>query len=446
MSKFTNLVKSGIDYMIKADPRSIQAKGILPGSFFDHLDRWDNNSDLGAYTCLLMYKDTQPFFSAVDMRAKNFAAIPIKLWDKSKEEFVKEHPVLDLLEQPNGDTTGREFKYAVASFLDITGNSYLHAGGRIEKPPLELAVIAPQNVVFPSAGNRFRMLNIPDTIQTSSATGEMTTYHSEEDRNTGLIRYLGDEPKDKELWHIRDFNPLRSDNRFTGMSKCQPLFLEIQQYLSGNKTNWSILKRGTRISMAWVNNRGQELTETQWQRMQTEADKYAGDSNSGGTPILDGMDVKAIQSTFRDMQFQELQQTMVERISNVYGIPLPLVLSTAMTLDNLTTAKYQLFDGSIFPLADYILGEFDRFLLPRYEDTENLNFAYTEKDIPTLEGRVVDMAKKRSEIRVNTVNELRSELGNKPAEGDGGDIIFRESGEVPIGSSASMDDLNDDGL
>lgn len=429
----------------KAAPQQLEQKAaVFPvplESFADYLYGGGHYS-LSARAAIQMYKDCTPLFTAIDMRATHFANIPIRLWDKGKEEFVDDHQVLDLLKQPNGDTTGGEFKYALATFLDITGNSFLYAGGRIEAPPLELATIAPQNFTFPSSGSRFGVLNVPNSIQYSASNTNSEIFMSEEDRNTGLIRFITRDPlRDREVWQIRNFNPNRSGNNFWGMSKGQPAWIEIQQYLSGNRTNWSILKRGTRLSMAWVNNRNEELTDRQWERLKEESQKYAGDIESGQSPILDGVEPKAIQNSFKDMQFQELQEAMIQRIANLYGIPLPLFLAQSMTLNNLETSMLQLFDRAILPLTTYIYAELDRFLLPRYDDTENLTFAYSEHDISALMVRIIENTKKKSEIKVNTINELRTDLGDK-ALAEGGDDVLRPANEVPVG----MDGLGEDDL
>lgn len=429
----------------KAAPQIAEQKAYIAPmpleSFADYLYGGGHYS-LSALAAIQMYKDCTPLFTAIDMRATQFADIPTRLWDKKAEAFIDDHPALDLLEQPNGDTTGREFKYALATYLDITGNSFLYAGGRVENPPLELVTIGPQYFSFPSSGSRFGVLNVPNSIQYSSINSESEIFRAEEDLNTNLIRFITRDPlRDSEIWQIRNFNPLRSGNNFWGMSKGQPAWIEVQQYLSGNRTNWAILKQGTRVSMAWVNNRGEELTDKQWGRMREEADKYSGDLASGRTPILDGMDVKSIQNSFKDMQFQELQEAMIQRIANLYGIPLPLFLAQSMTLNNLETSMLQLFDRAILPLTTYLYSELDRFLLPRYEDTENLTFAFSEHDIPALITRIIENTKKKGEIQVNTIDELRVDLGDKPLA-EGGDVVLRPANEIPVG----MGDLGDEDL
>lgn len=402
-------------------------------SFFDFLSAGSNN-DLADFVAIQMYMDAMPFFNAVDMRARNFAAIPIRVWDKSKDEFLDDHPVLELLQNPNADTTQLEFLYQYASYFDITGDTYLFAGGRVNAPPLELATVPPQRTTF-GFGNKFGILHVPDTITISTAGQGSSVFVATEVE--GMIRFY--EREDRELWHTRQFNPLRSSSNFRGMSRAKPIFLEIQQYLSGNNTNWSMLKRGTRLSMAWVNNRGEALTETQWDRMQEEAQKYAGDLNAGGTPILDGMDVKTIQQTNREMEFKDLQEAMLSRISTVYGIPLALLLDKSMTLNNLETSMLQLFDNAVIPLTNYLYAEMTQFLLRRYPDSENLEFRFNEGDITALRVRIIETAERQSKIGVNTIDEIRTLIGDE-ALAVGGDVVLVPANMIPAGSDGFTDD------
>jgi len=412
--------------------------GITPVdlSFADFLIQ-GGNFDLAAYEAIRLYMSVMPFFNAVDLRARLFAQVPIRVWDKKAEKWIDDHDSAELLAMPNADKTQNEFLTALASFYDITGNSYIVATGRPDMPPLELAAISPQRISFGS-GQRFGFLNVPDVIWVntlgSGGLGRLV-FRAQETRN-GIVHRAtaaGAGEDELQLWHVRQFNPLQSTARFTGMSRASPIYLELQQYASGNTSNLSNLKRGTRISMAWVNNRAEELTEAQWERMQEEAQKYAGDANTGGTPILDGMDVKEIGTKNRDMQFKELQEAVLSRISIQYGVPLALMLSQSMTLNNLETSYLQLYDGAVIPLINVLYPELTRFLMPRYKGSENLEFRFNPHDIEALKVRSTENAKREKDIGATSIDELRAELGRDPI--DGGDVVLHPASNVPLGTS-----------
>jgi len=428
MKRFT----SGIE------TKSTQLNQFFPnsGASFPEFLLRGGNADLSAFAAIELYSDVMPLFNAISMRSDGFSGIQPRLWDKKKMQFV-DGEVLELIKTPNADISQCEFLEQNSSFYDITGDNFLLATGRVENPPIELAVVPPQSVEFGSTSNKFGILHVPDKININTAHGQRVVFRAIEDPKLGL-RFINDE-RDKELWHMRTFNPVRSSSRFRGLSKAKPIWRELQQYASGNTNNLSILKRGTRLSMAWVNNRGEELTETQWGRLQEEAQKYAGDINAGGTPILDGMDVKPIQATNRDMEFKDLQEAMFSRISTIYRIPLSLLLPKSMTLNNLQTAMLHLFDGAILPLTTRIYSEFTRFLLPRYKGMENIEFRFNENDIEALRLRMIETAKTQAVAQVNTTNEIRTILGYEALENNG-DTVLVDSNKVPLGSDAFTGD------
>lgn len=421
----------------KIDDSGQEKKSIIPPQGLSFTEFLINNGDgdLAAFSAVQLYMKAMPLFNAVSLRSQTFSQIPIRVWDRSNEEFVNDHPALDLLRNPNSDVSQIEFLEQVCSYYDITGDSFIVATGRLANPPLELATVPPQTVTF-GTGSKFGILHVPDQIWVTLVAEGRFQFNAKEIPDKGI--HFVNSLEDKEIWHIRTFNPRRSSTNFRGMSTAQPVWFELQQYIAGNNTNLSLLKRGTKLSLAWVNNRGEELTDKQWERMQEEAQKYSGDLNAGGTPILDGMDVKAIQQTNRDMEFKDLQEAMLSRTSTVYRIPLALLLAQSMTLNNLETSMVQLFDNSVLPLANKLYSELTRLILSRYPDSENLEFRFNEQDIPALRSRMIQQAKTLSEVNVNTVDELRGMVGfeNLP---QGGDVVLKPATLIPIGSDEGFD-------
>lgn len=397
--------------------------------------------DLSAFASMVLYKRAMPFFNAVNMRAEAFSQIPLRIKEKRTGEFIEDHPVMELMENPNADVSQQEFLEQMASYYDITGENFTIATGRINQPPLELVNIGPQLINFSNTATKFGILNVPNDIRVNKIQGGQLSFKAQEFNSNLGLRFINSD-EDSEIWHIRSFNPLRSSNQFRGLSRAQPIWMELQQYISGNTTNLSNLKRGTRLSMAWVNASDVPLSDEQWERMQEEAQKYSGDVNAGGTPILDGMDVKTIQQTNREMEFKDLQESMLARASSTYRIPLALLLPATMTMNNLQTSMLQLFDNGILPLSSRLYNEMTRMLMPRYKNSEGLMFCYNENDIPALRIRILESAKLLSEIDVNTVDEVRNVIGD-PALESGGDQVFRNASLIPIGEDFNSTDTDD---
>ena len=408
-----------------------------PSQSFPEFLLLGGNNDLSAFASILLWKDVMPFNNAVGYRSDGFSMIQPRLWDTSKKEFLDGGDPLELIKTPNADVSQNEFLEQMSSFYDITGDCFILATGRIDNPPLELAIIPPQSIEFGASSRKFGMLHVPDVIIANTSGGARERFIAEDDRKLGL-RFISAN-RDQEIWHIRAFNPTRNAGNFRGTSKARPVWLEMQQYTEGNKNNLSMLIRGMRPSGVWINNSDRELTDTQWTRIQEEAQKYAGAQNAGGIPILDGMDFREAKLTNRDMQFKDLQEVMLARVSTIYRIPLPLLMSTTMTFNNLATAMLQLFDGAVAPLATKMYSELTRFLLPRYKGMEKIEFKFNENDIPALRLRMIETAKAQSEIDVNTTNEVRASIGYEALE-NGGDVVMVDATKIPLGSDAFIQD------
>ncbi len=399
--------------------------------------------DLSAYAAIQLYLQAMPFFDAVDRRAQAFAAIPVRVWDTKAKEFVEDHPALELLAQPNADISQTEFLESISSFYDITGESFIIGTGQINKPPLELISETPVEFSFGALSPKFGLLNIPSQIfrggMTTSTSGTRV-FVPEETENSTLRFY--NSLQNQELWVMRSFNPFKK-NTFRGLPRALPVWYEIQQYVAGNRSNLSFLKRGARLSMAWINKTAGpdgELTPVQFERLQQEAQKYSGAENAGGTPILDGMEIQTFQSTNKDMEYAELQKQTLSRVFNTYRIPLALILDSTMTLNNLETAMLHFFDDSVLPHANRIYNELTRFLMPRYDNSENLVFKFDENEIPALRARMIAGAKEQNSIGVNTTDEIRDMLGDEPLP-EGGDTVLVPANLIPLGTTFETEEV-----
>lgn len=381
-----------------------------------------NNYALSIKNALKLYRECSPFYMVVDKIINSYAEIPFKIFDTKKKEYIEEHPVLDLLNSPSYDCTEFEFKETLATNFLVTGNTFLLCTGNVKKPPLEVFNMNP--IFFdPDSYSIDNINQVPKKWQYSNHGNTISFDYNETIK--GLKFYNGD---DKELYHIKKYNPCQYTNDFFGMSKAYPLFQEMESYIAGNNNNSSLLKNGSRPAGAWVNNRGEELTNTQFERIQEESRKFQGSDNAGRPLILDGLDYKEMSQNNRDMQFKELQDSMLSRIANVYGVPLALILDSTMTLNNLQTARLHLDKDAVIPLAKRINEELTKFLLSRYPDSEYLEFAVDISSIESLKPEVLANSLLMKQIGVNTKNEIRSELGYTHI--DGGDDLPSEQPQL----------------
>jgi len=157
----------------------------------------------------------------------------------------------------------------------------------------------------------------------------------------------------KELWQIKTFNSRESRGDFFGLSPLNPIFHEIEEYEYSNVNNTSVLKKGMRPSGVLIIDKEFNLTDAQYNRMRTQmAEKKSGAENAGDVLILEGgKDFKQLSQTNKDMEFMELIKFVREQIYITKGIPLPMITSTSMTMNNFEESKYMMYDSDVLPFA-----------------------------------------------------------------------------------------------
>jgi HK97 family phage portal protein len=401
------------------------------GNGFSYIDQiWSlGKQNISFYNCIYYYQQCAPLFSGIQLISDEVAGIEPYLFDENKNEFIEKHPLLDLLYHPNADSTGSEFMEQMAAFYLITGNCYIVASGTVNRPPLELWVIPPQYVTITAGSDGYA-----ETITVAPNTNTSDTFTRKE--VDGRFRYYSS--NDKEVWHIKEFNPLQGFNYLYGMSKLTPIWYEIEQYINSSIHNLSLLKRGARSSGALTSER--ELSDDEFMRLSEQIDRFYAGAQNAGRPLLleSGIDFKEMSVTNKDMDFLELKKNVTYSIYTALKIPLPLISPEHMTMSNYENANLTLYDNAILPLVNRLYHELTVFLMPRYPNSENLCIAYSPDEITALEPRRVTDLKQIKEIGVLTVNEIRAKMGYEPLQG--GDTLYGSLSEAPVAQDTYTSD------
>lgn len=395
-------------------------------SFVNYLSD-SGHSDLSDFVSIDLYSKVAPLATAVAMVADEVAALLPIVKDKDGE-IVENHPVLDLLANPNNDQTKTEYFKRFAAYFIITGDNYQVALGQVNKPPIEIAIPSPQ------------------AINTSEDDlGEVAAYRVT--KKSGAFTFIREENGSRyydgplrELWHSKMFNPLQDAVR--GQSVLTPIWYEIEQYKQSSIHNLSLLKRGARPSGVFTAK--ESLTDDQYQRLKEQVDKYFTGSNNAGRPLLaDGGELEWNDTMLsqRDLDFIEMRKSVTVAIFNQLKIPLPLVSPDTQTFNNMQASNLQLFDNAVMPLADRIYEEMTLFLLPRYKGSEDMRITYDKSKIEALDVRKTNTLESRSKMGIYTINELRNIDGMEPV--DGGDEVLRPGTEVPVATDTFTEDQLD---
>jgi len=388
----------------------------------------DDGRDMTAYKAIVYYCSISAVGKAVGMVSDEAASIKPWLYDIKEETFVENSDLESFLTLLNPDKTRSEFIKAYAAYYLTAGKSYLLALGDVKKSPLELDVVSPDYIELETSDvdpyvklYRYNVHGMGGEIKFERSTVK------------GRFRYY-DSGKERELWHVKMFNP-KSSRQNEGLSPLDIVHYEVEQHLNSSRHNLSTLLKGARLS-GILSIEG-ELGDEQRERLRAKIDgEWAGADNAGQIPIIDNS--KATFSEFsksmKDMDFLELKKEVTAAIYNIYNIPLPLISPDQMTLNNYKEAKYALYDMAVLPVVSRLYEELSNFLLPRFGiDPSKFKLWYDKKDIPALELRRAEETKRKKESGVYTINELRN-IEGLDARPDGDVYANNKPTPVPMQS------------
>lgn len=375
------------------------------------------------------YLNIAPLFTAIDMLTSEITQIDNVIKNQNVDEYVYEHPLLDLLRSPSAVSSGSEFMQMLSAFYLLSGNAFIVATGPVNRPPLELLIINPSTVTL-EAGDDGYLEKISVIF-----SGNVSRTFTRKEVN-GKFRYY--DGAEAEIWHVKTFNPGVFAGKLWGMSPLNPISIELDQYLEASMHNLSLLKRGARPSGALTFN--EMLTDDQFQRYQKQADQfYSGSSNAGRLLLLENASFQEMSQTNKDMDFASLKAAVTNTIYSSFRIPLPLVNAEFSTYDNLATSKLNLYDNAVLPLLDKLLSDLNEFLMPRYANSKGLILSFDPESLAALEPRKVDKVVRLQGAGVLTLNELRTILGYEHV--NGGDEIYINSSMLPLSEGLGNVDL-----
>lgn len=397
-----------------------------------NLSRYDASYEINTKLAIDLYKTITPITTSVDLLSNELSSLEVFTYDKDKkaDEYSQEGDIIDFLQRPNPDLAWVEFINALTSFYLASGNAYICATGDITKPPLELLVIHPTDIEIEKGIDGFaqRYRYLPNSANE-------IVFERLETKNEGF-QYVN-RTKDKELWHIKFFNPTQdSVKRLYGLSPINAIYYAAYAYLLSEIHNVSTLEKGARLSMLVLLE--QALEDGQRQRLIEQFNNnWRGSENAGRIGFVEGIGgatVTQLSQTAKDMDFAGLKSDARTAIYNRYKIPLPLVMNETMKFANVNEAKFMLYRNTILPLADKLFQELSFFLMPRFKlDPRRIVLTYNATTIPVLEFGRVQTAEMLKNTGVLSINELRSILGYESI-GDEGDVVYQPSVLIPVGS------------
>ena len=399
---------------------------LAPDSFLAHV--FGGGGHINAHQAMQFYQQSSSVASAVDLIAESIEQIQpvLKMQDGTFEE---NHPVLDLLKRPNGFDSWENFIGKAARHYLLKHDSHLAAIGHVRRPPVELHAVKPHNLSTVQGSDGLPGSYLV-TFGPSAGSYQRNIINRRAQFLDGTL---------KEIFHVMGFSSRTTD--VEGDSPLEAAALEVRQQIQGRKHNLSLLNNGGRLSLVFSFKDDGRITDDEHrERKQRIQEDLKGPNNAGGISVISGADVSIAEfgSTNKDMDYAELDKLARDCIYRRYKIPLPLVTVDAATLNNYQTAILSLYDQTVLPTVDVLLGGMSLFLLPRYGlDPTKVEITYNPDTIPALASRRLDQLEKRTKLKLETTNELRTLLPNRdPLEG--GDTLYHPATEIPLGTDVTQ--------
>jgi len=378
-----------------------------------------------------LYNKSSAVSIPINYIAEAFASINPVL--KDGNEIITDHPILELLQSPSPFYSQDLFFENLAKNYLITGETELIAIGNINRPPIELQPMNPQNVTINEGSGGIATSII---VSGQSLTGSYNLV-----KKGRVVRYLRGNLS--EIKQIRNYST-RDNSLIRGQSPLVSASAEARQHIEGNNHNVSLLTNGGRVSLVF--HFDEDLQDDDFQATkQRVIEQYGGSTKAGTIGVTAGgkLDIKELGINNKDMDFANLQEMARTAVALQYKFPLPLLSTSASTFNNYKEAKAALYDDAVLPLADRIFGGLSDLLLPRYGfDPSKVRLTYDMDQITALANRRNEELKLRRELNIETTNEMRAMLGREPIEG--GDTVLAPATMIPIGTDLFTEDNNQD--
>ena len=364
------------------------------------------------------YSENAIVKKCIDLISNNASRVAIELYRGDQQ--VEEHPLLDLLYNPNPVQGQVEFFTSLYSYLLISGNSYMLESGAENTPPIELYTLRPDRIRIKGSSRA-----IPEAY--NYLVGGQVIESYDVDQATGKSK----------VKHIKLFNPM---DDYYGLSPIQSAATDIDQHNLANKHNVNLLQNGARPSGAVIfkpkDPTGAQIQLSDLQRNQLMNDltqRFSGTGNAGKPMLLEGdFDWKEMGLSPKDMDFIQLKNMSAKDIALIFGVPSQLIgIPDAQTYSNFAEAKLALYNETIIPLLDRIQSHMNEWLVPKFGD--DLELRYDIDSIPAMaeqRTRVFESVTQGVQNGILTRNEAREQLGYEPI--DGGDSLLVPATLMPL--------------
>jgi HK97 family phage portal protein len=277
-------------------------------------------------------------FRAVKVIAEAAAALPLVCQDA--ERRYETHPLLDLIQRPNGAQGRAELFEALYGYLLLAGNAYVEAVPGAGTLPGELHVLR---------SDRMNVVPGPD--------GWPVAYDY---TVAGRTHRFDIKAPLQPICHFKSFHP--QDDHY-GFSPLQAAAVALDVHGSASAWSKALLDNAARPSGAIVfkgaDGQG-ALSSDQYDRLVSEMEAHHQGARNAGRPMLleGGLDWKPMGFSPSDMEFQKTKEAASREIAIAFGVPPMLIgIPGDATYANYQEANRAFYRLTVLPLATKVLAD-----------------------------------------------------------------------------------------
>lgn len=366
----------------------------------------------------LMDNDKNWVYVCVDKIADSVSAIQLKLmkYNKSGDDTeVVDHPALKLVEQPNEQMTGRDFRYVTMSHLELTGNAYWLK----DKPnnPTSLFPLNPRQITPKLA---------PDGMS-------IVSYKYRAGTVAGIVKEQDIDPS--LIIHLKYPNP---KNPLIGRGTLEPIaeWVDVDNYATEFNRRFFLNSATFGGAIETQANTKEALEQV---RLSFE-NTHKGLQNAHKFLFLPkGSTLNDAAMSPRDMQMQNADSTFRDKILAAFGVPKSVVgIVEDVNRANAESSNYVFSVFTVKPKTDRLVTYLNEFYLEVFSGADQMYFTY---DDPTPENATLEITENQASLGNapwKSVNEVRAEKGLPPIEG--GDVVNTLTTLIPISDVMTPDD------
>lgn len=378
-------------------------------------------SDQKTVSTKLLLANREWVFRNNDVIASEVSKIEFELYSVGLKDGeivydeINSHPLLDLLDKPNEETTKSDFIYVIQSHKKLTGDAFylkIRNGSQI----VSLRSLPPDKI---------KLVLRPPT-QDDPTIIEAYEYHDVIDGNKVSYSY-----RPEDIIHLKKPDP---NNLFRGISTVAALADTIDIDNLTIETTKSYFKNGAIQNFALTTDT--KITEEQLRRLKGEIrQSMAGVRNAFNIPIFGGgLTPTDISYSNKDQEFLAQLEWYRDKIMVGFGN----TKASLGIIDDVNRASHQSsinawLSNTIKPEMAAIVNILNEFLVPEFGDNLVLGFC---DPVPEDRSDDVEEVKALYPTGILTLNEARAMLGMD--ETDGGDEFY--SAPTPVINPNGDDD------